>query len=335
VKESTVLPPDLDIFEDENVYVDRRQSAAISVYDLWAEDVSLYRMWFEFLVCSPSFETAGNSRLGLLTDEEVAKLPSDFDVVLEVWDNLGPIVSATFREWWDGWAKGYFAAESSAPRVQLLGPTHLSYKSTYKSDFERRKSFPKEIGWARETSKMLIFSTALKRKDVMKSIKSQLLELEFEQKPDDSRKPIYQLGKIGKMRPALQKYLTALKMRGRYPDEELWGIGVRAELNKAAKEWPKLDGVPQKLGPDECQLMSIITSRALFRARMISEHAARGMFPIHTKFANAAPKFILTDLSKKVRGLDERNSKEKMEREQTERDLQALMIEYGVQNSRD
>ena len=327
-----MLPPDLDIFEDENVYVDRRQSAAISVYDLWAEDVSLYRMWFEFLVCSPSFETAGNSRLGLLTDEEVAKLPSDFDAVLEVWDNLGPIVSATFREWWDGWAKGYFAVESSVPRVQLLGPTHLSYKSTYKSDFERRKSFPKEIGWARETSKILIFSTALKRKDVMKSIKSQLLELEFEQKPDDSRKPIYQLGKIGKMRPALQKYLTALKMRGRYPDEELWGIGVRAELNKAAKEWPKLDGVPQKLGPDECQLMSIITSRALFRARMISEHAARGRFPVHAKLDTAAKKFNLDDLSEKVRKLDEWAVREALEDQQNQNYLRELMIQYGSEN---
>ena len=327
-----MLPPDLDIFEDETVYVDRRQSAAISAYDLWAEDVSLYRIWFEFLVCSPSFETAGRSRLGLLTDEEVAKLPSDFDVVLEVWDNLGPIVSATFREWWDGWAKGYFAVESSVPRVQMLGPTHLSYKSTYTSDFERRQSFPKEIGWARETSKMLIFSTALKRKDVMKRIKSQLLELEFEQRPDDSRKPVYQLGKVGKMRPALKKYLTALKMRGRYPDEELWSIGVRAEINDAAKAWPRLDGVPQKLGPDECQLMSIITSRALFRARMISEHAARGRFPIHTKFADKAPKFILTDLSEKVRKLDEWDAREALEDQKNQSYLRELMIQYGSEN---
>ena len=327
-----MLPPDLDIFEDENVYVDRRQSAALSVNDLWAEDVSLYRMWFEFLVCSPSFETAGRSRLGLLTDEEVAKLPSDFDIVLELWDNLGPIVSATFREWWDGWAKGYFAVESSVPHVQLLGPTHLSYKSTYKSDFERRQSFPKEIGWARETSKMLIFSTALKRKDVMKRIKSQLLELEFEQRPDDSRKPVYQLGKVGKMRPALKKYLTALKMRGRYPDEELWSIGVRAEINAAAKAWPRVDDVPQKLGPDECQLMSIITSRALFRARMISEHAARGRFPVHTKLDTAAKKFILTDLSEKVRKLDEWEVKEALEDQQNQNYLRELMIQYGSEN---
>ena len=327
-----MLPPYLDMFEDENLYVDRRQTATLSNYDLWTVDESLYRMWFEYLACSPSFETAGNSRLGLLTDDEVAKLPSDFDIVLEVWDNLGPIHSATFREWWDNSAKGYFAVESSVPRVQMLGPTHVSYKSTYTSDYERQQSFPKEIGWARETSKMLIFSTALKRKDVMKRIKSQLLKIEFEQKPEDSRKPIYQLGKIGKMRPALQKYLTTLKMRGRYPDEELWSIGVRAELNKAAKEWPKLDCVPQKLGPDECQLMSIITSRALFRARMISEHAARGRFPVHTKLDTAAKKFILTDLSEKVRKLDEWDAREAMDQEQNERDLHALMVKYGLES---
>ena len=325
------LPNEIsDAGKEENVRVDPRLSSKFASRELWTADGSLYRMWFEFLSCSPSYGSAKRFRTGKLTYTEIINLPADFGSVVSCYDNLGDVNDVTFGDWWDERAKRYFGVESSMPFVRLMGPSHASLEELSRKEYLNRRYLTNQKGWARETSKTLIFSTALKRKDVMKKIKSELSELEFEQKPRDSRKPVYPMGKIGKMRPALRKYLTALKMRGRYPDEELWSVGVRAEINDAAKAWPQLDGVPQKLGPDECQLMSIITSRALFRARMISEHAARGMFPIHTKFANAAPKFILTVLSKKVRGLDEMNSKEKMEREQTERDLQALMIKYGV-----
>ncbi len=330
------LPNEIsDAGKGENVRIDPRLSSNLSSHKLWTLEVSLYRMWFEFLSCSPSYGSARRFRMGKPTYTEIINLPADFGSVVSCYDNLGDLNGVMFRDWWNERAKRYFGVESSMPRVAVVGPTHFDEETMDRDELFERFSLFDEDGWARETSQLLIFSTALKRKYVMKQIKSELSYLEFEQKPQDSRKPIYSMGNIGKMRPALRKYLTALKMRGRYPDEELWSIGVRAEVNAVAKSWPRVDDVPQKLGPDECQLMSIITSRALFRAKMISEHAARGMFPIHTKFANAAPKFILTDLSKKVRGLDEMNSKEKMEREQTERDLQALMIEYGVQNRRD
>jgi hypothetical protein len=63
---------------------------------------------------------------------------------------------------------------------------------------------------------------------------------------------------------------------------------------------------------------------------MISENAARGRFPVHTKLDTAAKKFNLDDLSEKVRKLDEWEVREAMDQEQNERDLHALMVKYGV-----
>ncbi len=298
--------------------------------DLWAADVPLYRMWFEFLACSPSYSKAKRYMAGNLTAEEVAKLPNDFDAVLKCYGDLGDTAGVTFRDWWNERAIGFFGVRSSRPQVRHVGPTHVGSETLNAEEQLWRELAYDEFGWAKQTSQLLMFSTALKRKDVLRRIRSEINKLDFEQKPSDDQKPVYPLGKIGKMKPALVKYLRVLKNRAYFPDDELWSIGVRSELNHDAKIWPKDDGVPRKVGENYCQVMAVATSRALFRARMLCENAARGNFPSHAKLETAEEKFDLLLLAEQVRDVDMMYQREVDEDEQTANELEKLMIKYGV-----
>lgn len=298
--------------------------------DLWAADVPLYRMWFEFLACSPSYSKAKRYMAGTLTAEEVAKLPTDFDAVLKCYGDLGDTAGVTFRDWWNERAIGYFGVRSSRPQVRHVGPTHVGSETLTAEEQLWREMAYDEFGWAKQTSPLLTFSTALKRQDVLRKIRSEINKLDFEQKPSDDQKPVYPLGKIGKMKPALVKYLRVLKNRAYFPDDELWSLGVRSELNHDAKIWPKDDGVPRKVGENDCQVMAVATSRALFRARMLCENAARGIFPSHNKLETAEEKFDLALLTEQVRDVDAMYQREVKEDEQAAVELERLMIEYGV-----
>jgi hypothetical protein len=298
--------------------------------DLWAADVPLYRMWFEFLSCSPSYAKAKRYKEGTLSPAEIAKLPEDFDAVLKCYANLGDTTGVTFRDWWHERAMAYFGIRSSRPKVQHIGPTHKDFEELTDDERQRREIAYDEFGWAKETSQLLMFSTALKRKDVLRKIRSEINKLEFEKGPPDELKAVYPLGKIGKMKPALVKYLRVLKSRAHFPDDELWSIGVRSEINHDAEAWPKDNGVPIKTGDQYCQVMAVATSRALFRARMLCENAARGIFPSHRKLETAEERFDLNLLAAQVCDLDVMYQKEVKEDEQTAIELERLMIEYGI-----
>lgn len=307
----------------------RNQPAPPVWEEVWADDLPMYRLWFEFICCSPSYELAKRLRANQLTAAETAALPADISTVLKVYDDFGDLKNVTFRDWWIKKAKKYFGAKSSTPLVMYAGPTYVDDK--YEADLRnmRAELMHEDQGWARKTSRTLHFSTALKRKDVLRMIKAELDKLEFDQQPEGNLKPKYPMGKIGKMRSALDKYLRTLKNKAMYPDEELWSIGVRSDINETAKTWPRTDGRPDSMNEQHHQALAIATSRALLRARMICEHAARGEFPVHDKL-QTAKEFVAIDLNQCVTNIAEMFDKETRDREISRKKVRDLMIKYGV-----
>ena len=298
-------------------------------YKYWAADVPLYRMWFEFLACSPTYELARRDLAKELSEEERSNLPDDFGTVISCYKDLGDLRKISFWHWWSKKAETYLGIGYAWPYVKHLGLAYDYNKERGEKRSGQDEHLYAEADLARKTSQILVFSTALKRKDVLQRIKKELDKLEFDQTSSEVSKPAYPMIKIGKRRSALQKYLLTLKFRARYPGEELWSIGVRASLTAAAKTWPFDNGTPRKLGDKDCIAMSIATSRALLRARMISEHAARGVFPSHAQFEEAK-KYVPDDLSRRVQEIDTMFANEVLRDEVADQNLQKLFVEYGI-----
>ncbi len=312
----------------------RRERMQLGRGQLWAADLALYRMWFEYLSCSPTYEAARRFHAGDLRDEEIAALPSDFDRVLRCYDDLGDVSSTTFNDWWSERAIKYFGVESTLPLVSAIGPAHEDVSELTLAERRKRRWLEREKGWARQTSQILAFSTALKRRDVLRKIRQELAGIEFEKKPIDERKALYPLQKVGKMRSALKKYKITLRNRSRYQDEDLWSVGVRSKVTLTADKWPWVDGKPVRLGDRDCQIMAIATSRALLRAKMICENAARGIFPSHAKLETAAEKFDFEKISAVFNRIEEMCEKERKFDEDLKDNLEALFNQYGLETRR-
>lgn len=305
----------------------RNQLATPVFEEVWADDVPMYEMWFQFMSCSPSYELAKRFRANQLTTAEIAALPADFGTVLEVYDDFGDLKGVTFRDWWLKKAKPYFGAKSSTPLVMYAGPTYLDDQHDADIRSMRAALMHEDQGWARKTSRTLHFSTALKRRDVLKMIKSELEQLEFEQQPVGNLRPKYPMLKIGKMRSALKKYKETLEVRAMHPNEQLWSIGVRSNISVDAAKWPCTDGRPDILAEELHQKLAIPTSRALRRARMICENAARGRFPDHS-ILKTAQEFVPADLNQCVINLAEMVKKAKADRKIHVQKMRDIMKKY-------
>ena len=78
------------------------------------------------------------------------------------------------------------------------------------------------------------------------------------------------------------RYLGMAWLRSAMYDKSLWRVGAQAKISPTYS--PELDPKMEKVSAADRydrEMLTIIASRALLRARMISENAARGHFPSH------------------------------------------------------
>ena len=87
-----------------------------------AEPHDFHRLWFEFLLLSPSYELARRFRAsnGSLSPGDQARLPADFDQVLDVFDDFGDLQRSLFRPWLLERGLRLFGAPGAKPQPKLL-----------------------------------------------------------------------------------------------------------------------------------------------------------------------------------------------------------------------
>jgi hypothetical protein len=101
-------------------------------------------------------------------------------------------------------------------------------------------------------------------------------------------RPKYPL--IGKRQNAemLFRYRHVTFIRCLMPEKELWRVGVRSRVSATYSPELEVDAdVVRHEGTYDRMMLTILTSRAILRARMISENAARGLFPTYKKCEHA------------------------------------------------
>jgi hypothetical protein len=93
--------------------------------------------------------------------------------------------------------------------------------------------------------------------------------------------------------------MNVLIARGETPDSELWRVGVRSKVSETySSEIDEHEEVLRSTDSYDRMMLTILTSRALNRAQMIAENAARGEFPSYKKCAHAV-KFDYVELQQR------------------------------------
>ncbi|BAI95710.1 hypothetical protein Sj15T_00590 [Sphingobium sp. TA15] len=259
--------------------------------DKWArkEEIQWFQMWLQFLRLSPSYELARKCRAGELTGAE--KLPTDFDAVLAVYDDLGDVIVPRFVEWWRDIGIWHFGQQGEKPSPALLGtirhdrgdepiPRLRASVDTYIKDTWLKQGEPAAI--------IAAIPVGLSKAQIAKWIEAMLTEHGDVIQPETPSEPTYKLFGKKLHRRSVFQYMRVLLTKAANPDMPLWQIGVKAKLS------PHYNRLLSKSEDGrgtivERKNLKELTSRALKRGHMIAENASRGMFPSYVRCPTAMP----------------------------------------------
>lgn len=269
--------------------------------DLWVSEISYYLMWLEFLAISPSYELARKVRAGEMREEDAAKRPEDFDRVLAVFDDLGDVQKVLFRPWWKQVGLRHFGYQGTPPEVKRIA--YIPHAPEQSPDISADVQRFMEEDWLEQgcqRTMLLAVPVGLSDANIIRTVKLQLAKVKKERR--QLIKPPAKYPIVGQRhhKDALLRYLRTVLVRSAMHTKALWRVGAQAQVSSTYS--PTLDPKAE-LGPDtdrsDRQILTVITSRALLRARLIAENAARGLFPTHEPCPNALD-FDYSELRRRI-----------------------------------
>ncbi|WP_375698443.1 hypothetical protein [Pseudophaeobacter sp. TrK17] len=252
----------------------------------WVAKQAYYLLWFDYLAISPSYELARRHRSGTLRDKDRERIPADFDAVLRVYDDLRNVQRVLFPKWWRDVGFDMFGAEGEAPRVTRIGRLNAETEiHTLKSQAFAKGAWVQQ---GKQPTMLVAIPLGMPKGRITRQLNAMINRFPEDEryiKPPNTKYPL-----LGKRHHSatLFRYLFTVWVRGLMPDKELWRVGVRARVSETYSSVLRHDAqvVPGQDRYDR-EMLTIITSRALLRGRMIAENAARGRFPSYATCPHA------------------------------------------------
>lgn len=247
----------------------------------WAspEQVTFAQLCYTYLLISPSYDLARKFRQGLLTDAEKAILPADIDVVLGVHDLLGDLKQVEFDDWWPNKGIAAFGCEGKEAIVFPIDAIWPSKPAMTEQLADRMGQYLNGRFSEQDPMPCLIVSVplTLTKWAATEQIKAFLDKTASKFNDAPRIKPIYELHGTKRDLKGLIRYMKCAMCRCEEPSAKLWEIGVLAELSTTYSE--RLAKGKGTL--EDQQALKMLASRAIHRAVMIAENAARGKFPTY------------------------------------------------------
>ena len=248
----------------------------------FVEEHRLYRLWFEFLALSPSYELARRFRKskGKLTGADKARIPSDLAQVLQIYDAFGDVQTALFKTWWQAHGVELFGITGEPSAVAPIYKMANSEDPDLKKLHYSLKCYLDSTWPAQRKPGAIILAIPLNstRQKVLKTIK-QLLDEHIEA-PTPQAKPMFSLATKDLHIKNVIDAMSVLWIRSAKPEWELWKIGVEANISKLySKKYDAFKSKRTTANYDEFRTLEQMTSRKFKIAVNIAENAARGIFP--------------------------------------------------------
>lgn len=255
----------------------------------FAEAHSSYRLLFQFLRLSPSYELARRYRLleGRLAKEDQQRLPEDFKQVLAVYDDLGDVQQSFFRTWWLDRGLRCFGSPGVMPKTHLLFKAKLGDAVTDTKLNALNHHFRTQ--WKDENQPdvmVLAMPLNLTRQRALKEVK-RLFDEHIAPKLVPA-KPKYDLVTRDMHRQNIIDAMSVVMIRAARLNYRLWQVGAEAKISKTYSA--KFDIKTTKrtaVNSEEMRTLEMLTSRKYRLGKWLAENAARGLFPCQTEPANA------------------------------------------------
>ena len=254
----------------------------------FAEETRFYRLWFELLKLSPSYELAKRYRAskGKLSTSDHTRLPEDFERVLAVYDDFGDLQTQHFRPWWLKTGIRLFGSPGAMPKTQLLFKAGKGEGLT-EEKLESVSGYFKGFWLEANQPDVMLIAVPLNftRQRAMREVKKlydQNIGKKFE--PGEAK---YMLATKHTHFQSIVDAMSVLFMRAARPDFKLWQVGVEAKISESySKMFNSKTSKRSSMNSEDMRSLEILTSRKLKLAKYLVENAARGLFPSQTKPAH-------------------------------------------------
>lgn len=258
------------------------------------------RLMIEFLRLSPSYELARKYRNGELSKAEHAQLPDNFEQVLKTYDEYGNVGSLNFEDWWQRVGIYLYGTEFDKPQVRQIA--NIEKGDSFEPGFSRalehyfQKLRPPE---GNGPALVLAVPLGMNKRYIMRQI-TLLIDRAGVAVPVKAQKSKRPLTAERLRSEPLFKAIHLLWEKAQKPDQELWRLGLRANISPKNAEGLDINAKRNTTKTADQRIkMAILTSRALKKAKYICENAARGKFPCTVPID--LPEFDYADIYRRMR----------------------------------
>lgn len=259
------------------------------------------QIWFEYLAVSPSYELARRFRSHELNADEVATLPPDFCRVLSVFDHLGDVQRISFWDWWTTRGAKHFEEQGKPESTVNLGVLRAKAPSRGQigQAFVDYTTGPWVDQGLHDTLIMGLpigLSMSQIRTEVQKAVEA----AQEAREPRAKSEPTYKVASRRIHKTTLIRYLYVLYYRSVLLDADDWRIGAHTQISSMHSSY--VDPVSEQMADGNAgrrKTLGILTNRVLKHAWLISENAARGVFPSHHP-VEGAPKIDYAELGSRM-----------------------------------
>lgn len=253
----------------------------------------------EFLRLSPSYALAREADLNRLSEGEIEQklfdlyqtkdkplssneksaLVKDFNRVTKTYAEFGDLLTIDFDVWWLERGADLFGFDYERPRITKIAQLDKNEKfnevpSALLNDYLQSDRVKQGL----PPSLLLALPLGVPKRTLMMEL-SKLIDRANIAVPPKAQKAKRTLTKQRLRSKPLFMFIKLLMYKAWSPSSPLWKLGLRANVSPKYSEDMALDSKVTSKNIDQRLNLTILTSRALRKAKLIAENAARGEFP--------------------------------------------------------
>lgn len=214
-----------------------------------------------------------------LSSDEKSALVKDFDRVTKTYAEFGDVLTIDFDVWWLERGADLFGFDYERPRITKIAQLdkdekHTNTPASLLNDYLQSD----RVKQGMPPSLILALPLGVPKRTLMMEL-SKLIDRANVAVPPKAQKAKRTLTKQRLRSKPLFMFIKLLMYKAGSPSSPLWKLGLRANVSPKYSEDMALDSKVTSKNIDQRLNLTILTSRALRKAKLIAENAARGEFP--------------------------------------------------------
>ena len=255
------------------------------------------KLWAAFLRLSPSYEIARQEANGLIDANKAKALVKDFDLVKAVYRDFGDVWSVTQEQLWQQKSFHLFGVHLAELNLKVVHVMQAGQAiDRYELDNAMRTYVEHtRVEMVNPLTALVSVPIDMNRADLINLFNGMITYFKENREDylnEDVPEPKYKISGEKKHLKVLQESIAVVEYKALNPNMQLWRVGQDMNVNRHyADKLKKPEGLIAAEIFDAKNTLTSTVGRILRQALLVSENAARGLYPSYKTNFNHFKKF--------------------------------------------